>query len=92
MRVNVIHPVRLARILPPPEVVYRGKGNGEVVEHVAVGKWAIRNRFYTSPPVNRWGMLYFGPNPQNHIVGILNEFQNQLPPVRNPLLLSGSHA
>ncbi|UJR07552.1 hypothetical protein I4U23_011840 [Adineta vaga] len=70
-----------ARILPPPEVKYRGKGNSEVAEHVAVGKWSIRNRFYTSPVINRWGMIYFGPNPQGSIGQTLQEFQNQLPPL-----------
>ncbi|CAF1114885.1 unnamed protein product [Adineta ricciae] len=68
-----------ARILPPPEVKYRGKGNSEVAEYVAVGKWAIRNRFYHSPVINKWGMLYFGPKPQNQIISILQEFENQLP-------------
>ena len=73
--------IRLARILPPPVVKYRGQGNNEVVEHVAVGKWTIRNRFCTSPAVNRWGMIYFGPRPQNEIIDILRGFENQLPPV-----------
>ena len=71
----------LARILPPPEVKYRGKGNIEVAEHVAVGKWAIRNRFYHSPAINKWGILYFGPKPQNQIISILQEFESQLPQV-----------
>lgn len=73
--------VYLARILPPPEVKYRGQRNNEVAEHVAVGKWTIRNRFYTSPTINKWGMIYFGPKPDNEIINILQEFENQLPSV-----------
>ncbi|CAF3771180.1 unnamed protein product [Rotaria sp. Silwood1] len=68
-----------ARILPPPEVKYRGQKNNEVAEHVAVGKWSIRNRFYTSPIINQWGMIYFGPKPDQNIINILTDFQNQLP-------------
>lgn len=73
--------VCLARILPPPQVKYRGKGNSEAAEEVAVGKWTIRNRFFASPPINKWGIIYFGPKPDNNIILILQEFENQLPSV-----------
>lgn len=73
--------IYLARILPTPEVKYRGKGNSEVIEQIAIGKWTIRNRFYTSPPINKWGIIYFGPKPDNNIIPILEEFESQLPSV-----------
>ncbi|CAF1077709.1 unnamed protein product [Rotaria sordida] len=68
-----------ARILPTPEVKYRGPKNNEVAEDVAVGKWSIRNRFYNSPMINQWGMIYFGPKLDKYIIDILTDFQNQLP-------------
>ncbi|CAF3889514.1 unnamed protein product [Rotaria sordida] len=49
-----------ARILPLPEVKYRGQKNNEVAERVAE-------------------MIYFGPKPDEGILYILKDFQNQLP-------------
>lgn len=73
--------IPLARILPPPEVKYRGKGKDDIIEHVAVGKWTIRNRFYTSSTINKWGIIYFGSKPDQRIIPILQEFEHQLPSV-----------
>lgn len=71
-----------ARILPPPEVKYRDHGNSFVAERVNVGKWTIRNRFFTTRDVNKWGMIYFGSKPNDHVIGVLKEFENRLPQVR----------
>ncbi len=81
--------MNLARILPPPEVKYRGQGNNEVAERVAIGKWAIRNRFYASPIINQWGIIYFGSKPDKRIISILQEFENELPSVshQRPLFI-----
>lgn len=68
-----------ARILPPPEVKYRAQGSGEVAERVNVGKWTIRNRFFTTRDVNKWGMIYFGSKPNDSIVNNLKEFEIGLP-------------
>lgn len=71
-----------ARILPPPEVKYRDHGNSVIAERVNFGKWSIRNRFFTTRDVNKWGMVYFGSKPTDHVVGVLKEFENRLPQVR----------
>jgi hypothetical protein len=73
----------IARILPPPAVTYRQRGSGEVAEKVTCGKWTIRNRFYTTRDINRWGMIYFGPKCNAEIAEILNNFKSSLPKV-NP--------
>lgn len=70
-----------ARILPPPEVKYRGQGNSEVAERVNFGKWTIRNRFYTTREINKWGMIYFGSKPTDNVIQTLKEFENRLPQV-----------
>ena len=70
-----------ARILPPPEVKYRGQGSSEVAERVNFGKWTIRNRFYTTRDVNKWGMLYFGSKPTDDVIQTLKDFETRLPPV-----------
>lgn len=70
-----------ARVLPPPEVKYRGQGNSEIAERVNFGKWTIRNRFYTTRDINKWGMIYFGSKPDETIIKMLKEFQTGLPPV-----------
>ncbi len=71
-----------ARVLPPPEVKYRGQGGSEVLERVNFGKWTIRNRFFTTRDVNKWGMIYFGSKPTENIVQTLQSFENRLPPVK----------
>lgn len=71
-----------ARILPPPEVKYRGQGNSEVTERVNFGKWTIRNRFYTTRDITKWGMIYFGSKPNENIIPTLKDFENRLPPVK----------
>jgi len=68
-----------ARVLPPPEVKYRGQGNSEVPERVNFGKWVIRNRFFTTRDVNKWGMLYFGSKPTDNVIQTLKQFENGLP-------------
>ncbi|CAF3616556.1 unnamed protein product [Rotaria sp. Silwood1] len=68
-----------ARILPPPQIKYRAQNNQEVVEHVAFGKWKIRNQFRSTSVINKWGMIYFGSKPDNNIIGILKNFEKQLP-------------
>ena len=75
-----------ARILPPPEVKYRGRGNSEIAERVNFGKWTIRNRFYTTRDINKWGMIYFGSKPNESIIHTLKDFENRLPPVQLFLL------
>ena len=77
-----------ARILNPPEIHYRARqGQGEAIEHVAVGKWRINNRFYNTPEISSWGMIYIGSQPNPEINGILNAFAQQLPEVRERLFL-----
>ena len=71
-----------ARILPPPEVKYRDQGNSFITERVNFGKWSIRNRFFTTRDINKWGMIYFGSKPTDHVIGVLKEFENRLPLVR----------
>ena len=78
----------LARVLPPPTIGYRGQINENVVEHVTVGKWTIRNRFYQSPPIDRWGMIYFGPKPDPGIISLLREFETKLPSVNLDICIS----
>ncbi|CAF3642720.1 unnamed protein product [Rotaria sp. Silwood1] len=68
-----------ARILPPPQIKYRAQNNQEVVEHVAFGKWKIRNQFRSTSVINKWGMIYFGSKPDNNIIEILKNFEKQLP-------------
>jgi hypothetical protein len=75
------HVCLLARILPPPEVKYRAQGAGDVTERVNFGKWVIRNRFFTTRDITKWGMIYFGPKPNDSIVGNLKVFENGLPNV-----------
>ena len=71
-----------ARILPPPEVKYRGQGNTEITERVNFGKWSIRNRFFTTRDIAKWGMIYFGTKPNGNVIETLKEFENRLPQVR----------
>jgi hypothetical protein len=78
----------IARILQPPVVKYRGQGCSEVAEQVSVGRWTIRNRFYATPTIKIWGMIYFGPKPDNRISLILQQFKQQLPPVSNHIVFS----
>ncbi len=70
-----------ARILPPPEVKYRGQGNSEITERVNFGKWTIRNRFFTTRDINKWGMIYFGSKPNENVIETLKDFENRLPSV-----------
>ncbi|CAF0973268.1 unnamed protein product [Adineta steineri] len=70
-----------ARILPPPEVKYRGQGNSDVTERVNFGKWTIRNRFYTTRDISKWGMVYFGSKPTENVIQTLKDFETQLPPL-----------
>ncbi|CAF4612546.1 unnamed protein product, partial [Rotaria sp. Silwood2] len=68
-----------ARILPPPQITYRGQNNQEVVENVAFGKWKIGNQFCSTSVINKWGMIYFGTKPDANIIEILKKFEQQLP-------------
>ncbi|CAF1254023.1 unnamed protein product [Rotaria sordida] len=68
-----------ARILPPPQIKYRTQNNQEVVEHVSFGKWKIGNQFRSTSIINKWGMIYFGPQPNEDIIEILKKFEQQLP-------------
>ncbi|CAF0793711.1 unnamed protein product [Adineta steineri] len=70
-----------ARILPPPTIIYRGGNNSEVAEEVSIGKWTIRNRFYATSTMNKWGIIYFGPELVSNIVRILEQFESQLHPL-----------
>ena len=73
-----------ARILDPPQIRFRqGQGQNEMIESVNVGKWRIgRNRFYRAPEIKSWGLIYYGPPPNNQMDRTLNEFANQLPEVK----------
>lgn len=71
----------LARVLTPPDIKYRRRGQGEVIERVSFGKWRVRNWFYESPTINSWGIIYFGDTPNRETNDILNEFQNIFPNV-----------
>ncbi|CAF4872522.1 unnamed protein product [Rotaria sp. Silwood1] len=68
-----------ARVLAPPKIRYRSRGQGEVIESVNCGKWRIQNWFYTTSKINSWGMIYFGDTPNSRIEDTLSEFQNRLP-------------
>ncbi|CAF1024442.1 unnamed protein product [Rotaria sp. Silwood1] len=69
-----------ARILKPPSIHYGTRpGQNEAIEHVNVGKWRIRNWFYTAPDIHNWGLIYFGCQPNQRIHDILNAFSRQLP-------------
>lgn len=68
-----------ARVLDPPDIAYRRRGKGEIVEHVSVGKWKIRNWFFNSPPIDSWGLIYFSDRPNNRGDNVVEEFQQQLP-------------
>lgn len=81
-RFDNILSIRLARVLTPPEVKYRGQGNNEIAESVSVGKWSIRNRFYSTPTITKWAIYHFGPRPNERIIPILQEFEHELPTVR----------
>ncbi|CAF4882836.1 unnamed protein product [Rotaria sp. Silwood1] len=70
--------VRVKRVLAPPEIKYRRRGNGQVIEYVNCGKWRIRNWFYETPEINSWGIIYFGDKLDRFVKNILNEFQNRL--------------
>lgn len=67
--------------MPAPQIRYRQRGKGEVVEYVNCGKWRIRNWFYNTPEIKSWGIIYFGEKPNKNTSDILNEFQRQLPNV-----------
>ncbi|CAF3880586.1 unnamed protein product, partial [Rotaria magnacalcarata] len=70
-----------ARILPPPEIKYRGQGKTDIAERVSFGKWTIRNRFYTTRDITKWGMIYFGSKPNENIIESLKDFEARLPPL-----------
>lgn len=77
----------IARVLNSPDITYRRRGRGEIVEHVNVGKWKIRNWFYESPPINSWGLIYFCDRPNyNRVDDIVDQFQNELPQVINSFI------
>ncbi len=68
-------------MLSPPDIKYRRRGQGEVIERVRFGKWRVQNWFYETPIINSWGIIYFGDRPNREINDNLNSFQNQLPQV-----------
>jgi hypothetical protein len=65
----------------PPDIKYRRRGKGEVIEQVRLGKWRLRNWFYETQEINSWGIIYFGDTPNREVNDILGAFQNQLPQV-----------
>ncbi len=67
--------------MTPPDIKYRRRGQGEIIEHVRFGKWRVQNWFYKTPEINLWGIIYFGDTPDGHIENNLEEFQNRLPQV-----------
>ncbi|CAF4025256.1 unnamed protein product [Rotaria sp. Silwood2] len=68
-----------ARVLSPPEIKYRRRGQGEVIEYVNCGTWRIRNWFYTTSKIHSWGMIYFGDTPDEYTNNVLEDFQDRLP-------------
>jgi hypothetical protein len=66
-------------------VKYRGQGTSEVTEHVNFGKWTIRNRFFTTRDISKWGMVYFGSKPDENVIQILKDFETRLPQVNRLL-------
>jgi eukaryotic translation initiation factor 2C len=68
-----------ARVLSPPDIKYRRRGQGEVIERVRFGKWRVQNWFYETPIIHSWGIIYFGDEPNREINDNLNSFQIQLP-------------
>jgi hypothetical protein len=64
-------------------VKYRGQGTSEITERVNFGKWTIRNRFYTTWDINKWGMIYFGSKPNEIVIQTLKDFETRLPSVKN---------
>ena len=71
----------LARIITPPKITYRQRGRGDIAESIQGGQWRIRNWFISTPPINKWGIIYFGDAPDRNVNGVLQEFQNQFPNV-----------
>ncbi|CAF2681440.1 unnamed protein product [Rotaria sp. Silwood2] len=67
------------RVLSPPEIRYRRRGQGEIIESVNCGKWRIQNWFYTTSQINSWGMIYFGDTSNGYTEDIVSKFQNRLP-------------
>ncbi|CAF3663795.1 unnamed protein product [Adineta steineri] len=69
-----------ARILSPPQVKYRARqGRGDAIEQVDCGKWKIRNWFYTTPEIQRWGIIYLGDTYDDRVKYILQSFKDQFP-------------
>jgi hypothetical protein len=73
-------------VLSPPDIKYRRRGEGEVIERVRFGKWRVQNWFYETPDINSWGMIYFGDRPNREIDNNLQSFQDQLPHVNFSIL------
>ena len=65
--------------MSPPDIKYRRRGQGEVIERVDCGKWRIRNWFYETTKINSWGIIYFGDAPNREVNNVLEAFQSQLP-------------
>ncbi|CAF5029492.1 unnamed protein product, partial [Rotaria sp. Silwood1] len=59
-----------ARILPPPQITYRKQNNQNVVEHVSLGKWKIRNQFCSTPIINKWDVENLSQKINTKIGGI----------------------
>ncbi|CAF4325858.1 unnamed protein product, partial [Rotaria sp. Silwood2] len=70
-----------ARILPLPQITYRGQNNQDIVEYVTFGKWIIRNQFCSTSVINKWDMIYFGTKPDANIIEILKISEQQLPSI-----------
>ncbi|CAF4038167.1 unnamed protein product [Rotaria magnacalcarata] len=68
-----------ARVLTPPEIKYRRRGQGEAIEYVKCGQWRIRNWFYATTKISSWGIIYFGDRLDNYVDDILQQFKYQLP-------------
>ncbi|CAF3801905.1 unnamed protein product [Rotaria socialis] len=68
-----------ARVLAPPEIKYRRRGQGEAIEYVKCGQWRIRNWFYATTRINSWGIIYFGDRLDKYVDDILQQFKYQLP-------------
>ena len=83
---SALYLMSLARILPPSQIQYRRQNNTEILEQVRFGKWNIRNQFCSTPEINKWGMLYFSPQLNQHIIGILKKFEEELPSVSEKFL------
>ena len=52
-----------------------------MVENVNVGKWKIRNFFYQTPEIRKWGLIYIGNQLSNEQKRMIEYFAVEFPKV-----------